>query len=77
MYFVHMLMGETEYSPQQLAESGSANELVFEIKLWKRVFLGLALGVAFGLAAVQFLGAERGEKRSLRILKSLAIFLSQ
>ena len=33
----------------------------FEIKLWKRVFLGLALGVAFGLAAVQFLGAEQGE----------------
>lgn len=32
----------------------------FGIKLWKRVFLGLALGVVFGLGVTQFLGAERG-----------------
>ncbi len=32
----------------------------FEIKLWKRVFLGLALGAAFGLAITKFLGAEQG-----------------
>ena len=32
----------------------------FEIKLWKRVFLGLALGVVFGLGVTQLLGAERG-----------------
>lgn len=33
----------------------------FEIKLWKRVFLGLALGVVFGVAVTQTLGMERGE----------------
>ena len=32
----------------------------FEIKLWKRVFLGLALGVIFGLAVTQTMGMERG-----------------
>ena len=32
----------------------------FEIKLWKRVFLGLALGVVFGLGVTNFLGAEQG-----------------
>jgi len=34
----------------------------FGIKLWKRVFLGLALGVAFGLAVTQIMGAEAGGK---------------
>ncbi len=34
----------------------------FEIKLWKRVFLGLALGVVFGLAVTQTMGAEAGGK---------------
>ena len=33
----------------------------FEIKLWKRVFLGLALGVAFGLTVTQIMGPEAGE----------------
>ena len=33
----------------------------FGIKLWKRVFLGLALGVAFGFGIVQVLGQEAGE----------------
>jgi len=33
----------------------------FEIKLWKRVFLGLILGVAFGLAVTQTMGPEAGE----------------
>ncbi len=32
----------------------------FEIKLWKRVFLGLALGVAFGLGVTNLLGVEQG-----------------
>ncbi|MEM8770117.1 MAG: dicarboxylate/amino acid:cation symporter [Pseudomonadota bacterium] len=32
----------------------------FEIKLWKRVFLGLALGVVFGVAVTQTMGMERG-----------------
>ena len=32
----------------------------FGIKLWKRVFLGLALGVIFGLAVTQTMGMERG-----------------
>ena len=32
----------------------------FGIKLWKRVFLGLALGVVFGLAVTQTMGQERG-----------------
>jgi len=32
----------------------------FEIKLWKRVFLGLALGVVFGFTVTQTMGAERG-----------------
>lgn len=32
----------------------------FGIKLWKRVFLGLALGAAFGLIVVQIMGAEAG-----------------
>ncbi len=32
----------------------------FGVKLWKRVFLGLALGVVFGLAVTQFMGAEKG-----------------
>lgn len=31
------------------------------IKLWKRVFLGLILGVAFGLVVSQTMGAEAGE----------------
>ena len=33
----------------------------FEIKLWKRVFLGLILGVAFGLVVMQTMGPEAGE----------------
>ncbi|MBT8471535.1 MAG: dicarboxylate/amino acid:cation symporter [Marinicaulis sp.] len=33
----------------------------FEIKLWKRVMLGLVLGVVFGLAVTQSMGMERGE----------------
>ena len=33
----------------------------FEIKLWKRVMLGLALGIIFGLAVTQSMGMERGE----------------
>lgn len=32
----------------------------FEIKLWKRVFLGLALGVAFGISVTQIMGLEAG-----------------
>lgn len=32
----------------------------FGIKLWKRVFLGLALGVVFGLGVTQVMGMERG-----------------
>lgn len=34
----------------------------FGIKLWKRVFLGLALGVAFGLAVAQTMDPAAGEK---------------
>ncbi|MEZ5897371.1 MAG: dicarboxylate/amino acid:cation symporter [Parvularculaceae bacterium] len=34
----------------------------FGIKLWKRVFLGLILGVGFGLLVTQILGAETGGK---------------
>ncbi len=33
----------------------------FGIKLWKRVFLGLVLGVAFGLTVTQTMGPEAGE----------------
>ncbi|MEL7488179.1 MAG: dicarboxylate/amino acid:cation symporter [Pseudomonadota bacterium] len=33
----------------------------FEIKLWKRVMLGLVLGVVFGLAVTQTMGPEAGE----------------
>ncbi len=33
----------------------------FQIKLWKRVLLGLALGVGFGLAVMQVMGPEAGE----------------
>ena len=33
----------------------------FGIKLWKRVFLGLVLGVAFGLALTQSLGLDKAE----------------
>lgn len=33
----------------------------FGIKLWKRVFLGLVLGVVFGLAVMQVTGPEAGE----------------
>ena len=32
----------------------------FEIKLWKRVFLGLALGVIFGISVTQIMGLEAG-----------------
>lgn len=32
----------------------------FGVKLWKRVFLGLALGVVFGLAVTQTMGMDRG-----------------
>lgn len=33
----------------------------FGVKLWKRVFLGLILGVVFGLAVTQTMGPEAGE----------------
>jgi len=39
----------------------------FAIKLWKRVFLGLALGVAFGLTVTQLLGPEAGEALLLKV----------
>jgi len=39
----------------------------FRIKLWKRVFLGLALGVIFGLLATQILGPEAGEALLSRV----------
>ena len=34
----------------------------FGVKLWKRVFLGLILGVIFGLAVSQTMAPEAGEK---------------
>ncbi|MEM8935052.1 MAG: dicarboxylate/amino acid:cation symporter [Pseudomonadota bacterium] len=39
----------------------------FEIKLWKRVFLGLALGVAFGLAVSQTMAPDAAEALLLRV----------
>jgi Na+/H+-dicarboxylate symporter len=39
----------------------------FGVKLWKRVFLGLALGVVFGLAVMQVLGPEAGEALLARV----------
>ena len=39
----------------------------FEIKLWKRVFLGLALGIAFGLAVTQIMGPVEGEALLLKV----------
>ena len=47
----------------------------FEIKLWKRVFLGLALGVIFGVAVTQTMGMERGEAllKDVRIVGDIFI----
>ncbi|MEO0321063.1 MAG: cation:dicarboxylase symporter family transporter, partial [Pseudomonadota bacterium] len=39
----------------------------FQISLWKRVFLGLILGVGFGVAVTQLLGAEAGEALLLKV----------
>ncbi len=39
----------------------------FEIKLWKRVLLGLVLGVVFGMTVTQVLGPERGEALLLNV----------
>lgn len=39
----------------------------FEIKLWKRVFLGLVLGIGFGLTVTQTMGPEAGEELLLKV----------
>jgi Na+/H+-dicarboxylate symporter len=39
----------------------------FGVKLWKRVFVGLALGVAVGLAVVQAMGPDAGEAVLLKV----------
>jgi len=39
----------------------------FEIKLWKRVFLGLILGIGFGLLVSQMMGPEAGEALLLKV----------
>ena len=48
----------------------------FETKLWKRVFLGLILGVAFGLGAIELLGPEAGEALLANIKVLGDIFIS-
>ena len=39
----------------------------FGISLWKRVFLGLVLGVGFGLAVTQLMGPDAGEALLLKV----------
>ena len=39
----------------------------FDIKLWKRVLLGLLLGIIFGLAVAEILGEEQGTELLLQV----------
>jgi Na+/H+-dicarboxylate symporter len=39
----------------------------FRLKLWKRIFIGLASGVVFGLAVMQLLGPDAGEALLLKV----------